>query len=80
MAVVDAFVIENVSGQIIKILYEQAPDRGFVVSDETFSPTQHGLMQIGPQKQVTVQVARVNVGQVFNFEAKGLVKVTRTRI
>lgn len=80
MAAVDALEIENRSDQIINIIVARAPQRGFDLNNETFSTTTNGVLGIAPKKKVTVQEARVNLGQIASFEEKGLVKVTRTRI
>lgn len=79
MPVVNAVIIENVSNQIIRFLYTVAPNRGFTVSEGAPS-NEFGEVQLAPKKKITLQSARVNLGQVSNFEAKGLIKVTHTRI
>lgn len=79
MAVVEALIIENISNQIVKILHEKAPNRGFAVS-ETLGSQKQGLLPLAPGKKVTVQQDRINLGQIAGFEEKGLIKSTRTRI
>lgn len=79
MPVVDALILENISTQVVKVMVQQARDKGFATT-ETLSTATSGLVAIPPTKKITVQLDRVSEGQVANFEGKGLLKVTRTRV
>lgn len=66
-------IIQNVSNQAIEILHQQG-DVDNAAGDVPYAKT--GMLRIMPTKQVTIEEARVNLGQLKNLEAKNLLKVT----
>ena len=66
-------VIQNVSNQVIEILH-QTGDIVNAAGDVPYTKT--GMLRIMPTKQVTIEEARIDLGQLQNLEAKNLLKVT----
>ncbi len=79
MASVDAVKIQNTCNQIIKFLYKTAPNYEFNITDDV-APTQSGTIQLAPQKQIVLQASRIDLGQLANLEAKGVIKTVRALI
>ena len=78
MPSVPAVIVENVSVQIIRIIYKRGLQKGFTVVGESINTATSGELQLAPKKRLTLQSDRVNLGQLANLEAKGLLTVTNT--
>jgi len=65
-------IIQNVSQQIIEILYGQG-DVDNAVGSIPYSKT--GMLRLMPGTSTTIEEARIDIGQLQNLEGKNLIKV-----
>lgn len=65
--------IQNISNQVIDVLH-QVGDADNAAGDVPYTRT--GTLRIMPSTEVTIEEARINIGQLQNLEGKNLIKVT----
>ncbi len=68
-------VIENISNQSIGILYESG-DPNNAAGDVAATDT--GILGIRPNKKISIETSRIDIGQLSNLSEKNLIKVTNT--
>lgn len=66
-------IIQNVSQQAVGILHQEG-DSDNSAGDIPYSTT--GMLKLIPGTSTTVEEARIDIGQLANLQAKGLIKVT----
>lgn len=69
--------IQNISNQTIEVLHESG-DADNAAGDINYTST--GMLRIGPGASVTVEEARLDLGQLENLSAKNLIKVSSSLI
>ena len=65
--------IQNVSNQIIEIM-SQVGDADNAAGDIPYTNT--GMLRLTPGSELTIEEARVDLGQLANLQAKQLIAVT----